>query len=117
MTRRGRGEARGWQGAVCHRGRGKKRVWERQEGMTRGLRQGRGREGGVKEERGGEEEGGKVELGERGLGSRWVELMLDLEGGMRGWMTLGQPNIRGGLIDKEMALFQIFGYFHQIIFL
>jgi hypothetical protein len=85
--------------------------------MTRGLRQERGREGGVKEERGGEEEGGKVELGERGLGSRWVELMLELEGGMRGWMTLGQPNIRGGLIDKEMALFQIFGYFHQIIFL
>lgn len=79
------------------------------------AREGKG--GGSERGEGGEEEGGKVELGERGLGSRWVELMLELEGGMRGWMTLGQPNIRGGLIDKEMALFQIFGYFHQIIFL
>lgn len=78
------------------------------------AREGKG--GGSERGEGGEEEGRKVELGERGLGSRWVELMLELEGGMRGWMTLGQPNIRGGLIDKEMALFQIFGYFHQIIF-
>lgn len=43
-------------------------MWERQEGMTRGLRQGRGREGGVKEERGGGRGGG--EGGVRGKGFR-----------------------------------------------
>jgi hypothetical protein len=51
------------------------------------------------EERGGEERREK-DGGVRRGGIGWVELFLGLEGGMKGWAKLRQPNIRGGLIGK-----------------